>query len=95
MSQDFAEAARECAGVLRRVLAGEIKNRRELESAWPAMAVPYTLLDEVMNDVFEFWVLEPGVRYGDVLKATIEVLENASNNPEETARRLEEVLDET
>ncbi len=94
MSNHFATLARECAVVLRRVLTGEIKSRGDLELAWPPAAEDFPILDDVRDDVFEYWFLEPDVSYREVIQTSARILENAPDDPHQTADLLQRAIDE-
>jgi len=94
-SASFSSIASACARILQRVLDGEIKTPKQLESAWPPDAEAFPVLDYARDDVFEFWLLEPGVEYRSVIVASIKVLASASDDPHETLTRMEKAIDES
>lgn len=91
----FSIIARDCARVLREVLEARIATPQALMSSWPADAENFVCLDEARDDVFEYWLLEPGVEYRSVIQACINVLDTASDDPEATHRRMEKAIDES
>ena len=93
MKRPFSQIAAECAEVVRLVLVGEIETRAQLKHAWPPEANSFDVLVCVYNDIHEYWALEPGVPYRDMLLAAMRVLRHAPEDPVETEQQLEREVD--